>query len=290
MEFMQFVIQALVDGILKSGLYGLSAVGMALVLGVVKILNFAHGDFSMLATYFAVFMFLSIGLDPLLALPITVILFFALGAVSYKGLIKPVMKGSELNQLLLTFGLSIFLTNVVLLITGGDPKMITVSYKNQSINFMGTYIAVGRLIAFLIAAALIAFLYFFIQKTNFGKSIRAVSQNIEGASLVGIEANWINLSAFSISIVMAAIAGVMLSLILSADPHLGGDLTMKSIAIVVVAGLGNIFGVIWASLLLGIVESLVSTFVPNGPSWAEGVFFILIFGTILLRHQEEGGA
>jgi branched-chain amino acid transport system permease protein len=287
-EQLQYISQALIDGILKSGLYGLAAVGMALVLGVVKILNFAHGDFSMLATYFAVFLFLSMGVDPLLALPITIILFFGLGAVTYKGLIKPILKSPELNQLLLTFGLSIVLQNVVMLVTGGDPKMITVPYKNMSISFFGIYIGVGRLIAFLIAGAMIAFLYFFIMKTNFGKSIRAVSQNVEGASLVGIEAGWINLSAFSLSIVMASIAGVMLSLILSADPLLGGDLTLKSIAIVVVAGMGNIFGVIWASLLLGIVESFVSTFVPNGSPWAEGAFFVLIFMTILFRHQEDG--
>lgn len=275
--------QALLNGILKSGLYALAATGMALAFGVVRILNLAHGDFLMLAAYFAIFLFSRFGCDPLAAIPVAFLLFFALGAVLYRGTIKPVLRAGELNQLLLTFGLSILIQNLALIFFGGNVKTIFVSYKTMTISLGGLSFGTGRLLTFLLAVVLLLALYLVLQRTRFGRAIRAVSQDPEGAALIGIAPEKINLYAFGLATGFAAVGGMMLSVILYAEPLIGLGFTMKSLAVVVVAGLGNIYGVFWASLLLGVAESLVSTFVPEGTGWAEAIFFLLIFFALIFK-------
>lgn len=275
--------QALINGILKSGLYALAATGMALAFGVVRILNLAHGDFLMLAAYFAVFLFTRFGGDPLAVIPAAFLLFFGLGAVVYRGVIRPVLQAGELNQLLLTFGLSIFIQNVVLILFGGNVRTIFVPYRAATISLGDLSFGAGRLLTFLLAVLLLLALYFVLQRTRFGRAVRAVGQNPEGASLIGIEPEKINLCAFGIATGFAAVAGMMLSVILYAEPLIGMGFTMKSLAVVVVAGLGNIYGVFGASLLLGVAESLVSTFVPEGTGWSEAIFFVLIFLALIFK-------
>jgi len=282
MEYTQLIAQAVVSGLLKAGIYSLVAIGMALSLGVVKILNLAHGDFIMLAQYLSIFIFAQMGLDPLIAAPIVFIIFAIFGFGIFKGLIRFAIKTTELNQLLLTFGLSIFLQNTILMMIGADPKTIFVSYRNVSLSFLGTEFGFGRLIAFLIALIILFALFYILKNTKFGKCTRAVSQNIEGAYLIGIEAERIQMVAFGLSIAIAALGGSMLSIILSAHPTIGLEFTIKSLAIVVVAGFGNIYGVIWASAVLGILESMVSTLLPGGTGLSGGVFFLLIFVFLIM--------
>lgn len=281
----QLFSQALINGILVSGIYALAASGLALAFGVVKFLNLAHGDFLMLAAYFGIIVFGAYGLDPLLVTPVAFLLFFILGAIFYKALVKPVLKAGELNQLLLTFGLSILLQNLALLIFGGTIRTISVPYRTHTISFGGVNFGTVRLFILLLAIILLVGLYQVLQRTRVGRSIRAVSQEPEGAALVGIDSESIYLIALGIAIGFASVAGMMLSVIFYAEPMVGFNFTLKGLAVVVVAGLGNVYGVLWASLLLGISESLVGVYVPNGTGWSEAIFFIMILGVLVFRRS-----
>lgn len=281
----QLLGQVLINGILMSGIYALAASGMALAFGVVKFLNLAHGEFLMLAAYFGIIIFSTFGLDPLLMTPIAFLLFFILGAIFYKILVKPVLNRGELNQLLLTFGLSILLQNLALLLFGGTIRTISVPYRTNTISFGGISFGMARLAVLIIAIILLVGLYQILQHTRVGRSIRAVSQEPEGAALIGIDSESVYLIALGIAIGFAAVAGMMLSVILHAEPMVGFNFTLKSLAVVVVAGLGNIYGVLWASLLLGISESLVSAYLPNGTGWSEAVFFLMILIVLVFRRS-----
>ncbi len=277
--------QALVNGILVSGIYALAASGLALAFGVVKFLNLAHGEFLMLAAYFGIIVFGSYGLDPLLMTPVVFILFFILGAAYYKALVKPVLKAGELNQLLLTFGISIFLQNLALLIFGGTIRTISVPYRTHTISFWGINFGTARLFILLLSIVLLVLLYQVLQRTRVGRSIRAVSQEPEGAALVGIDSESVYLIALGIAVGFASVAGMMLSIIFQAEPMVGFNFTLKGLAVVVMAGLGNVYGVIWASLLLGISESFIGVYLPNGTGWSEAIFFLMILGGLVLRQS-----
>ena len=230
--------QALINGILISGIYALAASGLALAFGVVKFLNLAHGEFLMLAAYLGIFLFSSYGLDPLLMTPVVFTLFFILGAVYYKTLVKPVLKAGELNQLLLTFGISIFLQNLALILFGGTIRTISVPYRTHTISFWGINFGTARLLILLLSIVLLVGLYQVLQRTRVGRSIRAVSQEPEGAALVGIDSEAVYLIALGIAVGFASVAGMMLSIIFHAEPMVGFNFTLKGLAVVVMAGSG----------------------------------------------------
>lgn len=283
----QLLGQALINGILVSGVYALAASGLALAFGVVKFLNLAHGEFLMLATYCGVMVFSVYGLDPLLMAPVIFVLFFILGALFYKALVKPVINTGELNQLLLTFGLHIFLQNLALLIFGGTIRTISVPYRTHAISLAGINFGTARLSILLVSIILLVVLYLVLQRTRVGRSIRAVSQDPEGAALVGIDSETVNVIALGIAVGLASVAGMMLSVIFHAEPMLGLNFTLKGLAVVVVAGLGNVYGVLWASLLLGISESLFGVYLPNGTGWSEAIFFLMILAGLLFRARRS---
>ena len=285
---MEVFLQALVNGILRSGLYALTSVGLALSVGVLRIVNFAHGEFLMLGAYLGVFMFTFFGMDPLMSLPVAAVVLFAIGMLIYRYTIKFVLDVPELNQMLLTFGISVFIQNVALLLWSGDPRAISSSYRSLTIHLAGINAGAGRFLTFAIAFLLIIALYMVLSRTRAGKAMRAVSQSRDGASLVGIKVQKVYLYTFGLSAALAGMAGVMLSMVLYAQPTVGLEFTLKAFCIVVMAGLGNIRGVVWSSLLLGVVESLVGTYIPHGSGWSDGVFFILILAVLIFRSRGVG--
>ena len=285
---MEVFFQALVNGLLRSGLYALTSIGLALSVGVLGIVNFAHGEFLMLGAYLGVFLFLLFGLDPLLSLPLAALVLFLLGMLLYRCTIKYVLDAPEINQMLLTFGISVFLQNLALILWSGDPRAINSTYRSVTLHFAGVNAGMGRFLTFVIAFSLIIALYLVLTRTRAGKAMRAVSQSRDGAGLVGIKVQKVYLYTFGVSAALAGMAGVMLSMVLYAQPAVGLEFTLKAFCIVVMAGLGNIGGVIWASLLLGVTESIVGTFIPQGSGWSDGVFFILILAVLIFRSRGVG--
>jgi len=278
--------QGIVSGVLASGLYALVAVGLALAIGVIGVVNFAHGEFFMVGAFLAYQLFVSFGFDPLLSLLFVAPALFVIGAVIYLSTIRFVLRAPELNQMLLTFGIGIVLQNLALLIWGGDPRTISnVPYRSVGYQMGGISVGLVPLGSFLISLVLVVALYLVLARTPLGRAMRAVAQNRIGASLVGLEVDRIYLVAFALSALLAGIGGVMIAVIQSPTPTVGFAFTLKAFAIVVLAGLGNIRGIVWASLTVALSESLVATLVPNGDALRNAVFFAIIFVVLVLRSR-----
>ncbi|UQN08339.1 branched-chain amino acid ABC transporter permease [Deinococcus sp. QL22] len=280
---MDLFLQTLLNGLLQSGIYALVASGLALSVGVVGIVNFAHGEFLMIGAFLAWAASASLGLDPLLSLPVVALAVFGVGALTYRVSIRHVLLAPELNQMLLTFGLGILLQNLALMLLGGNTRTVSTPYQASSLQLGELTVGGPKAVAFAFAVALLAGLYFVLYRTTLGRQMRAVAQNRRGAQLIGINVDRVYLLAFAASCGLAAVAGVLVSVLLFASPTVGLVFALKAFAIIVMAGLGNLTGVLWASVLLGVSEALVQTYVPGGGGWSDAVFFLMIFGTLVLR-------
>ncbi len=280
------ILQAVVSGVLASGLYALVSVGLALAIGVIGIINFAHGEFFMIGAFLTYQLFVSFGVDPVLSLLFVAPALFAIGAVLYRTTIQHVLRAPELNQMLLTFGIGIVLQNLALLIWGGDPVSIAgIAYRSVGFRFAGISVGLVPLASFTISLVLVLALYLALSHSRTGRAMRAVAQNRIGASLVGLEVHRVYLLAFALSAALAGIGGVMIAVIQSPTPTIGLAFTLKAFSIVVLAGLGNIRGILAASLVVALAESLVATLVPNGGTLSNGVFFAIIFLALIWRSR-----
>lgn len=280
------VLQALVSGVLAAGLYALVSVGLALAIGVIGIVNFAHGEFFMVGAFLTYQLFVSFGIDPVLSLLLVAPALAAIGALLYTSTIRFVLKAPELNQMLLTFGIGIVLQNLALLVWGGDPRTIAgITYRSVGYQFAGISVGLVPLASFAISLVLVVGLYWMLARTPIGRAMRAVAQNRTGAALVGLEVNRVYLTAFALSALLAGIGGVMIAVIQSPTPTIGLAFTLKAFSIVVVAGLGNVRGVLAASLMVALAESFVATLVPNGDTLRNLVFFAIIFAVLVWRSR-----
>ncbi len=280
---MELLLQTLLNGLLMSGVYALVATGLALALGVVGIVNFAHGEFLMVGAFLSYLFFAFQGMDPLLSLGIAFLAGFLVGGLTYQGLIRPVLKAPELNQMLLTFGVSILLQNLALLLFGADTRVVAPPYQAATLTVGPFFLGVVPLGAFLLSLALLLALHLFLTHTRLGLAVRAVAQNRLAPGLLGIEADRIYLLAFGLSAALAGVGGVILSVSLYASPTVGFLYNLKAFAIVALAGLGNLKGVIPAALLLATAEAFVSTYLSGGGGWVEAVFFLVLFLALVLR-------
>ncbi|MDR5682653.1 MAG: branched-chain amino acid ABC transporter permease [Armatimonadota bacterium] len=279
------LLQMLAFGVLRSGLYALTSVGLALAVGVVGIVNFAHGEYLMLGGFLGYWAHELYGVDPLLSIPLGAVVLYALGAATYRTSIQRVLRAPPLNQMLLTFGISIFLQNMAVILWSGDNRTTPVPYGHLSVALGAIRLGVPQVIVFAVALAVTAALYLLLDRSRVGKAIQAVAQDRLGASLVGIEVERVYLLAFGISTALAGVAGVLLVMQFAISPYVGLLYTLKAFAIIVVAGLGNIRGVVYASLVLGLAEAFVEFYLPGGSGWSEAVFFVLIFVVLIVRPQ-----
>ena len=280
---MELFIQTLVNGLLQSGIYALVASGLALAVGVVGIVNFAHGEYLMIGAFLAWAASAMLGVDPLLALPVVALAVFGVGSLTYRTTIRHVLLAPELNQMLMTFGVSILLQNLALMWMGGNTRSVATPYQASSLSLGEISIGGPKAIAFAFAAGILAALYAVLYRTTLGRQMRAVAQNRRGAQLIGINVDRVYLIAFGVSCGLAAVAGTLAAVLLFASPTVGLVFALKAFAIIVMAGLGNLTGVLWASVVLGVSEALVQTYVPSGGGWSDAVFFLMIFLTLVWR-------
>ena len=291
---MEALPQTLLFGILRSGLYALTALGLAISLGVIGVVNFAHGEFVMLGAYigFWAYLLLSgpLGLGPAVSplviavgIPVSAIALYFIAAGIFRVALKPVLRQPELNQMLLTFGLSIVVVNAMSIAFTAQAQDANLAWRFDLLELGFVNVTYSRVAGFAVSAALVAGTYVLLQRTRLGKQMRAVAQNRLGAQVVGIPVDRIYEMAFGLSAALAAAAGVMLLFQTQVSPFVGLGTLLKSFSIVVLAGLGNLTGVIWASLLLGIAEQVISQYVPNGAALRDGLFFVLIFVVLLAR-------
>jgi branched-chain amino acid transport system permease protein len=281
-------LQTLVNGLIQSGTYALASAGLALAVGVLHIVNFAHGEFLMVGAFVAFWLSVLAGIDPLVSLVPAGALLFAASGLTYQVSLRHVLGGPELNPLLLTFGIAITLQNLAVLAFGATPRVVHTPYQLTSLHLGPVTVGVAPLLTLIVSVAILSGMYTVLFRTGVGKSIRAVAQNRTGAALVGLDVDRIYLLTFGLASALAAVAGAMVLVRVGASPHMGFAFVLKAFAIIVMAGLGNLTGVLWASLVLATGEALVRTYMPGGGGWSEAVFFLLIFGTLVWRSWRGG--
>ncbi len=281
LEKMVTFLQTLVNGLLISGIYVIITAGLALVLGIMRIVNFAHGDLIMIGAYGTYWLFTLFGINPYLSLFLDAIILFFIGILMYKGGIAQILDAPPLDQVLLTFGYSILFENIALILWGANSVGISLAGK---VSRLGS-IQVGRdkLIASLIGFALALLLSLILSKSKFGKTLTAVSQNRVAAQLMGINVSFAYIISFGIASALAGVAGGLVNIVMYTSPYIGIRLGLRAFAILILAGLGNMNTLFIASLILGLSESFVSVYVPQGPGWAEGISFLIILIILAIR-------
>jgi branched-chain amino acid transport system permease protein len=253
------------------------SIGLALIFGVMFVINFAHGAFLMLAMYTSFMLFHYFHVDPYLSICIVIPLFFVLGFATQKLLIQPIADAPHVMQLLMTFGLSIALENTALLLWGGDYRSMRVSYGANVIELGGVLINVIRLIACIISVSLAIALFVLLKKTRIGKAIRAASQQRSGAILMGVNVKRISQITFGVGAACVGVTGAILTPIYSTFPSIGTSFVFISFLVVIMAGGKNLIGVFVCGLIVGLIEAFSGYFfAPALKGTVCFIIFILI--------------
>jgi len=271
--------QVVVSGLLAGALYSMVALGLALIFGVMRVINIAHGPMLMLGAYTTWILFDRFGMNPYLTLPLSAAVMFLLGALLQRTLVFRVVDAPELSSLLLTFGVSIALVNIAQLVFTSDLR--SVEFLTGSIALGPIALSKSRLIACAFAAAITALAFLFLQKTRLGKAIRATSQSREVAMVCGIDVQRIHLISFGIACALAACGGTLVAVMVAIQPEMGQIWTFKSFLVIVLGGAGNYPGALLGGLLLGLIEQLSSLFLTTQLS--EAVAYVLLVLALLVR-------
>ena len=275
------VAQAVVNGLLIGGIYALVSIGVTLIFGVVKIVNFAQGEFVMIGMYISFFLATGLGVDPLLSLAVSMPILFLAGVLLQHLLIRRVLGLGDMPQIFLTFALSMVLVNLTLLLFTANYRTVQTPYTEAVIHLGELYIAVAKLIAFAVAMGLSAALWVFLHTTDLGKAMRAAAQNPEVAKLMGINPDWVFAVAVGVALALAGAAGSLLMPFYPAYPLVGQIFVLMAFVAVVLGTLGNVTGALIASLMMGVAESLGIQFV--GADSGLIVVFAMLLLTLAIR-------
>jgi branched-chain amino acid transport system permease protein len=267
--------QVIVSGILAGALYAM----VALIFGVMRVINIAHGPLLMLGAYATYFLYTATGINPYLTLPITMGALFVVGMLLQRTLVFRVVDAPELSSLLLTFGVSIALVNLAQL--GFSSDLRAVEFLTGSFLVGPVAFSKSRLVAFLVAAAITAAAFVFLKSTRVGKAIRATSQSREVAMVCGINVQRIHLLTFGLAAALAGAGGTLIAMIVAIQPEMGQIWTFKSFLVIVLGGAGNYPGALLGGMLLGLVEQLASLFLTTQLS--EAVAYVLLVVVLLVR-------
>jgi len=279
--------QIVVYGIITGAFYGLAAVGLSLVFGVMRHMNIAHGSFLMIGGFAAYWLFHLLKLDPFVSIPLVMVILFAIGAALYKGLFSHLDKLPEglkiNNSMLVGFGLTWVIDNLAIMFWTSDVRAVTPSYTGKVWHVLpGLRLPVVGLVIIGIASLVIFSLYLILTRTYFGKSVRATAQDRDAGNLMGINVERTYLIFFALSAALAGVAGVVAAVNYSVYPTVGFEWLLKAIIILVLAGFGKIGKVFAAGVLLGIIEGVSVYFV--GATYRE-VVGLVIFILVLLRRS-----
>jgi branched-chain amino acid transport system permease protein len=278
---LEILAQAVVNGLLIGGVYALVSIGVTLIFGVVKIVNFAQGEFVMIGMYISYFLATYWGIDPLLSLFVSMPVLFVIGMLLQHFLIRRVLGLGDMPQIFLTFALSLFLLNVALLLFTANYRTVETPYSEAAIHLGPIYIAVAKLIAFAVAMALSAALWVFLRATDLGKAMRAAAQNRDVAMLMGINPDRVFAVAVGVALALAGAAGSLLMPFYPAYPLVGQVFVLMAFVAVVLGTLGNVVGALIASLMMGVAESLGIQFV--GADSGLIVVFAMLLLTLAIR-------
>jgi branched-chain amino acid transport system permease protein len=274
-------LQACMNGLLTGALYALIGMGLALIFGVMRIVNFAHGAFLMAGMYATYILFDRFKIDPYIGFLPAGLLLFAFGFLVYRALIQPIRVRSDFMQILMTTGISLILVDSAQLAFGADYHQTNLALVNKTLRFGHFGLNAAAVLSFVIALVFIIGLQQFVVRSRTGQALRAIAQNREVAPLMGINVTRIQGISFALGIALAGIAGGLLLPALYLFPSVGDDYTLKAFVIVVLGGMGSIEGAALGGLALGIAESLTSLYIGN--QWALAVDFVLFLLMLSLK-------
>ncbi|HUJ19596.1 MAG TPA: branched-chain amino acid ABC transporter permease [Nitrospirota bacterium] len=278
---MAVFFQSLISGILIGGVYALIGIGLTIIFGVMRVINFAHGDLLMLGMYVTYFLFTLFHIDPFVSIVITAPLMFLYGALLQKVFINRALNALPQNQILLTIGMGLVMSNSVMLAFTSDYKILSTSYSSGSVTIAGISLSEPLMVSFGITVAITAALYWFLYRTDSGQAIRATAQDREAAQLMGINVKRMSIIAFGIGTALAATAGALISPTYYIFPQVGSVFTLKAFVITVLGGMGSIVGATLGGVLIGVAESVGGVYLGSG--WKDVIVFILFLLVLLFK-------
>jgi len=274
-------VQSLLSGLVEGVNYALYCLGLAFVFGIMRIINLAHGEFIVLGGYIGYWLLVLWGVNPLLAMPLAAGVSGGAAFLSYRLFLQRIRTTSELNTLILTFGLGIFLANLFLQCWTADIRTIGVDWLEQSVAFFGVYMSVGEIFTLIVAFAAVFGLHFFLTRTKTGMAIRVTAIDRDAAALAGINVNRVDLIAFSIGGMLAGLSGPLVGMLTHISPGSGVAVTIKAFILTVLAGVGSLLGLLIAGVILGVGEAMTVTF--TNASYRELFGFVLFLLILLIR-------
>ena len=279
---MENFLNVLVAGILLGGIYSLASIGLNLIFGVVRIVNFAQGELIMLAMYATAALTIGIGLDPYLSIVVVVPALFLLGVLLQRLILQP-LQGESMMQIFATFGVLMIFQNLVTALTRGENVSIDTVYGSTVIQLGTVNISLVRLIV-LVAVTLIAVgLNIWLRRSLAGKAIRAVAQDRQAARLMGIDVERTFMLAFGIGAALAGLAGALLTPIYTLSPQIGGNFILAAFAVVVLGGLGSVTGAFIGGFIVGIVEAFAGFYID--PVLKQAIWFLIFIIVLIVRPQ-----
>lgn len=277
------MLQALIDGILLGGVYGVVATGLSLVFGVLGVVNFAHAEFLMLGMYVAWFAWRWLGLDPLLGSVLSFIVVFAVGYGVQRTLIQRVLKAPPAAQVFLTVGLLIVIENAALMAFGSDFRSVSVPYQVEGYRLGDIFIGAPYLYAFVAAVVLAAALWLFLDRSWMGRAIRAVAQDPMAATLVGVDTGRTYGLAFGLGVALTAFGGAVILPYITVSPTVGGQFVVLMFTVVVLGGLGSVAGALAGGIMVGVVQSMSTLVFPI--QLQNLCLFVIFIAVLALRPQ-----
>ena len=256
----QNLVSVGIAALLTAGLYAIMSYGLAIIYGVMRVINLSHAGFLMLGAFMTLVYFQRWHLDPVLGAFVNLPLFFALGWLLHRLLVRRVVTSLPVASLLLLFGLWLVIQNLALAVWGGEDQSIITAYTYKALSLFGFRVPVTRLIVFAVALSVLAVLHFLLGHTYLGKALRATVQDPTAGLLVGIDTDRISAMAFGLGTAFAAFAGGLLTLLFSFNPDFGGSFQLKSFTIIVLGGLENLAGVAAGAAILAFAESYAVLF------------------------------
>ncbi len=278
----QFV-QQLVNGLLIGFMYSLIAIGLTLIWGVMNIVNFAHGDFLMLGMFTSFWLYTLYGLDPLFSIPLCTILLFLLGLLIYRFIVSKVMKGPMLAQLVVTFGVSIFLANLAVFLWTPDFRLIEKPLLHGTWELGEIKLSIPKAVASIGSVIASVFVFWFLKRTKTGKAILATEMDREAALLMGINTERINSISFAIGAALVGIAGAFLSTYYYIYPQVGGLFGLIAFSTVALGGFGSIEGAFIAGIIIGIAQT-VGGYIFD-PAYKFAIVFLIYLIVVWIRPQ-----
>ena len=278
---MSVFTELLLNGALLGGIYAIISVGLTLIFGIVRVVNFAHGEFLMVGMYIAYLLSAYLGLHPYVAALPLVVLLFALGALVQRVIIQPLLSADEHIQIFATVGLSTALINLALLLFGADLFAVPPSFARQSVSLFGYRAVIGQVVMLGCAFVLVGGLHLFLETTPLGRAIRATAQNRTAALLMGVDVPRIYVITFGLGIACVGLAAALLAPLYPVFPTIGTYFVLTAFVVVVLGGMRSLYGALAGAMVIGIVDSLSGYYVA--PDLKEVVYFLIFIAILVLR-------